>query len=125
MYCRRFTQEFATFILILFWEQLIIIIMILLRVYRVVLFSVLLLKIYSRYQTRQKQFKLFGSTLLDAISREITASTGDRYSAISFKENTGGGGGGGARVGSVVDKHQQEYFVKSGNYLYMKLFANI
>eukprot|EP01035_Chromulina_nebulosa_P036742 gene36742-49536_t len=84
---------------------------------RVVLLSVLLFKIDSRYQTRRKQFKLFGSTLLDAISREITASTGDKYSAISFRDNAGGGGGGGggARVGSVVDTYQREYFVKSGS----------
>ena len=58
-------------------------------------------------------FKIFGSNLLDAISREISSSVGEKFSAISFRDNAGGGGGG-ARVGSVVDKFQQEYFVKSG-----------
>jgi hypothetical protein len=84
----------------------------------VVLLSVLLFKIDSRHKTLRKQFKLFGSTLLDAISKEITASTGDKYSAISFKDNAGGGGGG-AQVGSVVDKYQREYFVKSGKLFFV------
>ena len=88
-----------------------------------VIFSTLLFQIVSlpfgSLQSSLKSssrlhFKIFGSNLLDAISREISASVGEKFSAILFRDNAGGGGGGGARVGSVVDKFQQEYFVKSG-----------
>ena len=70
--------------------------------------------LFKRIDTQRFALSGFSSSFLDAISIEVSKSVGERYDAASFRDN-GGGGGGGAQVGIVVDKHGQEYFVKSGS----------